>query len=87
MPVIFDWTCSECGAREEYLTRNSDTPPEKCKACESEEATFHKHLVGPKWIEGETHGSRPIQSSRGGFKKFKDTNDLMTRGGKMRGTL
>lgn len=67
MPVIFDWTCSECGAKEEYMTRNSDTPPEKCKACGSETAEFKKHLVGPKWIEGETPGSRPV-TRRGGSK-------------------
>jgi putative FmdB family regulatory protein len=62
MPVIFDWTCKECGAKEEYLTRNADTPPDKCKACGSETAEFKKHLVGPVWIEGDTPGSRPVTS-------------------------
>lgn len=80
MPVIFDYTCSECNEVFEALTQNADTPPTKCKECGSETATFTKHLVGPKWIEGTTPGSRPIQSSPGGFKKFTDTNDLMTRG-------
>ena len=59
MPVIFDYTCSECGEVFEALTSNADTPPTKCKECGSETATFKKHLVGPCFIEGDTPGSKP----------------------------
>lgn len=76
MPVIFDYTCSECGATEEYLTRNADTPPEECKACGSKTATFKKHLVGPVWIEGETPGSRPITKR----SKVNSVGDLFKSG-------
>lgn len=60
MPVIFDYTCSECEGVAEYMTRNADTPPTKCSLCGSETSTFTKHLTGPRWIEGDTPGSRPV---------------------------
>lgn len=59
MPVFFDYTCSECGEAFEAMTRNGNELPTKCKKCGSETATFKKHLVGPAWIEGTTHGSKP----------------------------
>lgn len=73
MPVIFDWTCGDCGHRDEYFTMRHDIPPVKCTKCGSETAEFTKHLVGPKWIEGTTPGSKPPSGAK---HKVKTMNDL-----------
>lgn len=60
MPVLFDYKCSDCDEVFEALTNNSDTMPVKCKACGSVSGTFEKQVNSILWIEGTTHGSKPI---------------------------